>query len=181
MDRERQRRPRGAGTIFRKGKYWAAQVSLRSAAKGQRNRRSVSGTTFCRVLKELSALAPPQPHAPLNGRTSRRTDALKLAKERGTHTAQEWYALCRQADNRCAYCREYGRMGKDHVIPITRGGSDSIDNIVPACRSCNSAKNQLTADEYRHLRTIMGLPYGSPEAEAMAWFDEQPHLVARNG
>ncbi len=42
---------------------------------------------------------------------------------------------------RCAYCgNKLEEVTMDHVIPITRGGVHSIENIVPACLSCNSSK-----------------------------------------
>jgi 5-methylcytosine-specific restriction endonuclease McrA len=54
-----------------------------------------------------------------------------------------------QYDNRCAYCGASGKMTDDHLTPITnRGGENVIENIVPACASCNSRKNQLTACEF---------------------------------
>lgn len=40
----------------------------------------------------------------------------------------------------CCYCGTEGPLSIDHVFPRSRDGSDSGDNIVMACRSCNSSK-----------------------------------------
>ena len=56
----------------------------------------------------------------------------------------------------CAYCGESKPLTRDHKIPITRGGTDDITNIVPACMRCNSRKGTRTAREYLepcHLAT----------------------------
>lgn len=37
----------------------------------------------------------------------------------------------------------------DHATPLSRGGSDSIDNVVAACWDCNKAKRQMTEAEFR--------------------------------
>lgn len=48
--------------------------------------------------------------------------------------------------NRCAYCAiELAKVTIDHVIPLAKGGCHSIDNLVPACRSCNSSKSDRDA------------------------------------
>lgn len=52
----------------------------------------------------------------------------------------------------CAYCGcelGYKDMQVDHVIPLRRGGDDDIENMLPACRSCNHYKGTLTAEEFR--------------------------------
>ncbi|WP_397368836.1 HNH endonuclease [Paenibacillus anseongensis] len=58
-------------------------------------------------------------------------------------------------DNKCFYCGEkmtknagLKQRTRDHLIPLSRGVSDYIENIVPACRSCNSFKGTKTVDEF---------------------------------
>ena len=48
----------------------------------------------------------------------------------------------------CLYCGLLGGQ-VDHVIPLTRGGTHSIGNLVPACRSCNASKNDKTITEWQ--------------------------------
>ena len=61
-----------------------------------------------------------------------------------TLTAQEWIDILKEYKFRCAYCGKeftlFDRETKDHVIPISKGGDNTKENIVPACRSCNSKK-----------------------------------------
>lgn len=49
----------------------------------------------------------------------------------------------------CFYCGATERITIDHVVAIARGGTDSIGNLVPACKSCNSQKRDLTITEWR--------------------------------
>ena len=58
----------------------------------------------------------------------------------------EWRALCKQYDHRCLCCGEQKPLSPDHVIPISSGGSNAIDNIQPLCLECNLRKNAKTID-----------------------------------
>lgn len=58
----------------------------------------------------------------------------------GSHTVAEWRAKLAEHGGRCTYCGRTGRMTRDHVIPVSRGGTNDIGNIVPACLPCNSGK-----------------------------------------
>ena len=64
-------------------------------------------------------------------------------------TAGEWLALVEAYQARCAYCGSSGPLQADHRTPLARGGSNSIENILPACGTCNARKHVLTEEEFR--------------------------------
>ena len=43
-------------------------------------------------------------------------------------------------------------MSIDHVVPLSRGGKHEIENLLPACRSCNSSKGAKLLEEWLPLR-----------------------------
>ena len=51
-------------------------------------------------------------------------------------------------NNKCAYCGITGPLEADHVIPLSRGGTNWPSNIRPACRSCNSSKRNFKLSEW---------------------------------
>ena len=53
---------------------------------------------------------------------------------------EQWLAI-QAAWGGCAYCGAAGMAyQKDCVLALSRGGRYTLDNIVPACRSCNASK-----------------------------------------
>ena len=91
------------------------------------------------------------------------------------HTPQEWEALKARYGYRCVCCgaledricmhcgsrtefhpwgpglEPYVESGdiklfRDHIIPLSRGGHDAIDNIQPLCYRCNTRKGTRTVD-----------------------------------
>ena len=53
--------------------------------------------------------------------------------------------------NRCWYCGVDNPSTIDHVIATNKGGNDSLDNLVLACRPCNSAKRDLSVKQFRFV------------------------------
>lgn len=73
---------------------------------------------------------------------------LRLKAVPGSHTRKEWEDLLERHKCKCAYCgkqmvAELGpdQVTRDHILPVSKGGTDDIINIIPACRACNSSKN----------------------------------------
>lgn len=55
-------------------------------------------------------------------------------------TPEQWAAL-KDAWGGCAYCGATDEpLQRDCVLAISRGGRYTLDNIAPACRSCNASK-----------------------------------------
>lgn len=48
----------------------------------------------------------------------------------------------------CCYCGNHDHLSVDHLIPTKRGGANTGDNLVWACRSCNSSKCASDALEW---------------------------------
>lgn len=80
----------------------------------------------------------------VRGKNHRRR-ALK-ANAKGVYTSAQWIALCDKYNNRCLCCGRKKKLTPDHVVPLSKGGSNSIDNIQPLCGPCNSRKHTKTID-----------------------------------
>ena len=77
-----------------------------------------------------------------------RSERMRLANLKGTHTKKEWQEL-RDFFNVCVRCNGesgYSSLGKDHIIPIYQGGSNSIKNLQPLCPFCNASKGPENID-----------------------------------
>lgn len=81
----------------------------------------------------------------------------KKDKLPATLTAQQWEATKKAFDYRCAYCgmfeerhlQEFGEsLHQDHFVPLSKGGGYTPENIVPACRRCNSSKRDGLFEEW---------------------------------
>jgi len=65
----------------------------------------------------------------------------------GSHTQAEWTAILSIYDGRCPCCGSNGKnLTKDHIIPLSEGGSNSASNLQPLCGPCNSRKGARIID-----------------------------------
>lgn len=74
-----------------------------------------------------------------NPETRIRRRARLLGAE-GSFSNSEWLGVCERQAHKCAGCGECKPLARDHVIPLSRGGTNYISNIQGLCKSCNSRK-----------------------------------------
>jgi len=103
--------------------------------------KSGDGIFCCRQCK--AAWQKKYPSRQIKGReNNRKREARKRAsiKLNGSHTRQEWLALLEKSGGCCVKCGTDKDICRDHIIPLSKGGSDLISNIQALCRGCNSRK-----------------------------------------
>ena len=67
-----------------------------------------------------------------------------MRKAKGRFTFQEWQELKKKYHFTCPCCKKQEpeiKLEADHIIPISKNGENTIDNIQPLCRHCNNSKN----------------------------------------
>ncbi len=82
-----------------------------------------------------------------------------------------------KTDGYCGYCGKklawcnHGAYGAraawqvDHSKPLSRGGTNHLNNLVPACIPCNQEKGTMTGPEFKHLSEY------APAAQSNPWAD----------
>ena len=90
---------------------------------------------------EWQRLHPEQVRAKVERRRSLQSTAT------GSFAHSEFQALRARYDGRCLGCGVVsGSLTVDHVVPLSRGGTNGIENIQPLCGPCNSRKRSRTID-----------------------------------
>ncbi|MFV2055687.1 MAG: HNH endonuclease [Thiohalomonadales bacterium] len=96
-------------------------------------------------------------------------------------------SLFRRDGHICLYCGDQFRrsqLTRDHVLPLSRGGGDSWENVVTACFICNNRKGNRTPEEWGKYNLI-AVPYVPNKAEYLFLenrkiiADQQAFLLAR--
>ena len=86
-------------------------------------------------------------------RTARRR-TRRVAASGSDLTDAEWFRIL-DAWTACAYCGADGSaLQKDCVLPISRGGRYTLENVVPACRSCNASKSNEEVTSWMRRRRL---------------------------
>lgn len=81
-------------------------------------------------------------------RERKKRSALKDLQERDEYRKFRDLVLGRDGHT-CVYCGVTGvPLQLDHVIPRSRGGADTPDNLVACCRPCNTSKGAKTPEEW---------------------------------
>jgi 5-methylcytosine-specific restriction endonuclease McrA len=84
------------------------------------------------------------------------TRRARKAGASGTHTQAEWEAICARQRNLCEACGDECKLTKDHIVPLSMGGSNDASNLQGLCGPCNSRKGaRIAIDTNLTVREIV--------------------------
>jgi 5-methylcytosine-specific restriction endonuclease McrA len=151
--RHREKYPRGPVGGFRRAPYeaelrrrvsmpaWAQTATLaliglrRDKLRAEWESRNEERL---RSYGETFRSAHPEASAVYASRWRAKYGAVRSA---GDLTPSEWADILESFGYACAYCLRTDRpLTQDHVTAISRSGEHTAENVVPACRPCNSRK-----------------------------------------
>lgn len=90
----------------------------------------------------MSALPsePDRLHYPAVKRNAKRARKNRRVKTIDL-TPQQWHEILIAHDHCCAYCGIHlAHPTMDHIVALSRGGSHTASNVIPACEPCNTRK-----------------------------------------
>lgn len=114
-------------------KYYLDNIELLSE-----NRR-----IYYRNNKERLAMANKQWRAdhPEEQRITNEKRRSRIKNLPHTFTTKQWKEAKAYFNNKCAFCGAEAPLAMEHLVPVKKYGEFTRDNIVCACKSCNSSKN----------------------------------------
>jgi hypothetical protein len=150
----RQRRIKSTGVNRERCRryYEANRDRMREYCRRYREANLEKAREYCRQWRKANIDKQRQ--------ASRRRSAWKRAARRRALqpvTQQQIDARFGLWSNRCAFCgvaadhqrnRGYERLTVEHVLALTKGGLDEAPNILPACSTCNSSKNNSPVEDW---------------------------------
>ena len=87
----------------------------------------------------------------------------KLAKKRYRESIYKAW------NDKCAYCGEEA-TSLDHIIPRFKSGSSNRNNLIPACRRCNTSKASSKMEDWYQAQTFF---QKEKLEEIVAWMNQE--------
>lgn len=112
-------------------------------------------TFITRLIRMLPLGAISYENVKFNAQKMMNPDIHGIEYQQGTlfgYEIREY--LSEKFNHKCCYCGVSEGQGikfeVEHIVPKSRGGTNSINNLAWSCRECNQDKGKLTAIEYGH-------------------------------
>lgn len=118
----------------------------RETARKYRSAHRLHYLAYKRAYRKL-------PHVRAYRRVEGHRRRARLMQAPGSHTVQDIQKQYERQKGKCYWCGKKLGTGKrayhvDHVVPLSRGGSNWPDNLVIACHTCNERKNDRLPHEW---------------------------------
>ena len=133
---------------------WAGHIKKVSPQKSNKPKQNIVAKDHAEYMRLWRKLNPLKDSISKKGYKARKKGAL------GSHTWEEWKELVKFFNYMCLCCKKEAPkviLTEDHIIPLSKGGSDFIDNIQPLCRSCNTRKMTKEIDFRIPERSIFAI------------------------
>lgn len=130
------------------GKRWRLNNLEKSRAAARAQYRADPEVRRASVKRWLAK----NPHKIKEYNSARRA---RVINAEGRFTDQDFEAICLRQKGRCAACKKKGKLTADHIVALSKGGSNRPSNIQGLCLSCNSQKHARDLMEF--MRTTQGL------------------------
>lgn len=131
-----------------------------------KNKRTILGIkTECKRCHCKTSLKSSNPE--VRREHSRLSEANRRALKAGVDghlTKKDMQELLNKWGFMCCSCGKTKGLEWDHIIPISRGGSHSIDNLQRLCSSCNNAKHTKTIDYRSDAQKLWVISFRKLEA-----------------
>ncbi len=83
---------------------------------------------------------------------------IKAERKKARNLRKTRWWQQKTASGTCYYCGQkfgFKNLTMDHIIPLSRGGRSTKDNLVPCCKDCNTRKKGSLAIEWEeYLQTL---------------------------
>lgn len=79
------------------------------------------------------------------------TEKYKAKIKRKNYSDEERKIIYNKSSGRCELCGQrllFEEMTLDHIMPLSMGGEDSMENLQTACYACNQFKSNILPDDF---------------------------------
>lgn len=125
----------------------------------------------CKVAKALKRKAPEKCKKYYT--VSKENPTCKLSNGRKVYSKEQRKMVYAKYDCRCALCGQkikFEDMTLDHIVPLSMGGADSMENLQVACLACNHLKsNSLPEDFIDRLTAVFMYQMDQKYKSAFSW------------
>ena len=129
-----------------RARYWAKYYKANQIKMRERSRRYKHNNPE-KVKAAYSAWRKQDPERDKKKHAARRSAMMGV---RSFYVSSKELARLRAMP--CFYCGANSPSHIDHVVPLSKGGNNSIGNYLPACKRCNSSKKDRFLTQWKKVR-----------------------------